>query len=98
VTLTVSHKLPTEDNITQLLFDLLYSTDADATTFNWQMQSANSQPASEAIAQPIGELENVLDVHCPCFPNWEESLVCTIHMINIPFPVNTLEICFKILS
>jgi len=40
--------LPTEDNITQLLFDLLYSTDADATTFNWQMQSANSQPASEA--------------------------------------------------
>lgn len=64
MTLTVSHKLPTEDNITQLLFDLLYSTDADATTFNWQMQSANSQPASEAfsaayIAQPIGELENV---------------------------------------
>ena len=35
----VSHKLPTEDNTTQLLFDLLYSTDADATTFNWQIIS-----------------------------------------------------------
>ena len=39
VTLMVSHKLPTEDNNTQLLFDLLYSTDADATTFNWQIIS-----------------------------------------------------------
>jgi len=43
------------------------------------------------IAQPIGELENVLDVHCPCFPNWEESLVCTIHMINIPFSVKHIR-------
>jgi len=40
VTLTVSHKLPTKDSNTHLLFDLLYSTDADETTFNWQMQSA----------------------------------------------------------
>jgi len=54
-------------------------------------ENISSYFSAAYIAQPIGELENVLDVHCPCFPNWEESLVCTIHMINIPFSVKHIR-------
>jgi hypothetical protein len=41
------------------------------------------------MAQPIGELENVLDVLVSS--NWKKSPVRTIHVINIPFSVKPIR-------